>query len=112
LKRKWHDTLFSVLTILLENFPTLLKPYLPALLPPIWHTFTSGLALYESQVVRDEGGLEGVGGGGGEDAVGLESLVTEVLEFLRTMAGSRNIRKMVEPHLESIVYYAIGCIQI
>lgn len=101
-------TSLSALTIILKSNAKLLQSFLPSLLAAVWNIFTSALPLFELVVVRgDEGAL---GGSVGEDGLEIDGLAKAVLEFMQELAEKKSIRKMMEPHLENIAYYAIGCI--
>ena len=97
----------QTITSLLKSSPNLLKAHLHALLPPVWAAFTQGLAVYEQVAVR---GDEGAAGVVGEDATGIDGMAKAVLEFMQELAEKKSLKKMLEPHLENMVYYSIGCI--
>lgn len=101
-------TSISALTRLLKSYPKLLQPYLPSLLPAIWNVFINTLPLYELAIVRGE--EEALNGTLGEDGMEIDELAKDVLQFMDDLMEKKSIRKLMEPHLENIIYYSIGCI--
>ncbi|KAK9676119.1 hypothetical protein RND81_11G055700 [Saponaria officinalis] len=83
-----------------------------AIVGPLWQTFVTSLRIYEQAVV--EGAVDtfvGTFDSDGEEK-SLESFSIQLLEFLLTIVGSARYTKVVANHLQELVYYTFGFLQI
>eukprot|EP00753_Platysulcus_tardus_P013510 PLAT3693.7.p1 GENE.PLAT3693.7~~PLAT3693.7.p1 ORF type:complete len:1062 (-),score=601.39 PLAT3693.7:763-3516(-) len=91
---------------LFNGFRYLVSPYLPMLWAATWHALQSSLAAYHS----GESVLSGEDYDSDGDLLGVEPLVVQLIEFVRTVFGARadELMAAVRDSLDELVYVITG----
>eukprot|EP00887_Chlorella_sp_A99_P007628 scaffold20.g7628.t1 len=106
-----------LMTLLLASFSRLCAPHVRPAMSAAWAQFAGSLPLYQRVVVEGEEEEEGdeeedVGGGeDGEEAVGLEGLVAQLLEFVLTLVGNQRYQALVQGSMGELLYLSLGYMQ-
>jgi importin-9 len=109
------EAALSVLVRLTSSFGKLCAPYLPSVLAATWSMLTTSLPLYLQIAVRgdddvnnDNDEADEVGDGDEGPSPTIESAVSQLLEFILTVACNRRFAPLIKGSLNELVYIILG----
>ncbi|MCO5588834.1 hypothetical protein L7F22_042794 [Adiantum nelumboides] len=104
------EALKTLLQMIL-NFSKLVLAEFSVVLSPIWNTFVSCLAVYDSSCIRgvQDSFADLADSDGNEE--GIEALCTQLLELLLTMVGHPRCSKILKRHVGDVAYFSICYMQ-
>ena len=109
------EAALSVLVRLTSSFGKLCAPYLPSVLAATWFMLTTSLPLYLQIAVRgddddnnDNDETDEVGDADEGPSPTIESAVSQLLEFILTVACNRRFAPLIKGSLNELVYIILG----
>ncbi|ELR21483.1 Importin beta domain containing protein [Acanthamoeba castellanii str. Neff] len=100
----------QILTILVMRFPKQLGPFLNGIVPQVWNSLVSALAIYEEFVVEGDG-IEAAQDEEGEMR-GLEMLIMLLLDFVQCLLSKKAFAQVFATSLPSLCALLISYMQI
>lgn len=107
------EAALSVLVRLTSSFGKLCAPYLPVVLTATWSMLTTSLPIYIQVAVRGgdddyDNEADEVGDADEGPSPTIESAISQLLEFILTVACNRRFAPLIKGSLNELVYIALG----
>ena len=103
--------ILKALEVLVKNFPKVIAPFIPNILPPIWAMYTQSVDHYVQTTVNCVDTADDVVDEDGE-VLSFENLVFSVFEFISALVETPKFKKTVDQSLEEILFFAMEYMQI